>query len=467
MTVMSRAALFEAAWRRPLTEVAADLGVTSTGLKKICDRHDIPTAGRGYWAQVRAGRTFRTPVLRAARDPRLEDVHIVGGRPLPPPVRAAMAQVRADHPNSPRPRRKAPAPPTPDEPRPAAPAAEIPADPGAPSPVRRELKATRRALDRARPDGDGFLRVAGEGVVGLQVGAESRDAAMRFVTALVEAAEQQGWALQTRGTGVELLVAGEAIAFHLTEQPHKTLHEPPGKELLLKAERDRWGGDSRPWRAWDPSPSGRLALVIEANAWSGMRRTYSQRKRGSLEESLGTILAAFAGHAAAQAAIRAKAAAEAQAQARRQRLEAFGRRETQRAAFAEAIAARLAERARLQAVLEHVEGCDPAERGRLDGLQAWLRRRLAALDARLDPIALDISARAAEVCFREPPPDGAAARWSAPEPTLSLWRIDAAQDQAHRIAELEWAVDQGLIVDPAAAEGAGAPETKPGSQTPH
>lgn len=48
MTVMSRQALFEAAWDRPLTEVADELGITSTGLKQICDRHDIPTPGRGH-----------------------------------------------------------------------------------------------------------------------------------------------------------------------------------------------------------------------------------------------------------------------------------------------------------------------------------------------------------------------------------------------------------------------------------
>ena len=55
MTVMSRQALFEAAWKRPLTEIADDLGITSTGLKKICDRHDIPTPGRGYTKSASRG----------------------------------------------------------------------------------------------------------------------------------------------------------------------------------------------------------------------------------------------------------------------------------------------------------------------------------------------------------------------------------------------------------------------------
>lgn len=69
MAVKSRQALFEAAWQRPLTALAAELGVTDVGLRKICDRHEIPTPGRGYWAQVRAGRTFPRPQLRPVSDP--------------------------------------------------------------------------------------------------------------------------------------------------------------------------------------------------------------------------------------------------------------------------------------------------------------------------------------------------------------------------------------------------------------
>lgn len=95
MTIMSREALLEAAWQRPLTDIAAELGVSDVGLRKICDRHDIPTPGRGYWAQVRAGKTFARPKLRPASNPRKDQVHIAGERSLPPVVVDAMKQAKS------------------------------------------------------------------------------------------------------------------------------------------------------------------------------------------------------------------------------------------------------------------------------------------------------------------------------------------------------------------------------------
>lgn len=83
---LTREALFEAAWDRPVTQVAAELGISSTALKKTCDRHDIPTPGRGYWAAVQSGGVFPRPVLRPVKDPRLEKVRVQGALPAPAKV---------------------------------------------------------------------------------------------------------------------------------------------------------------------------------------------------------------------------------------------------------------------------------------------------------------------------------------------------------------------------------------------
>jgi hypothetical protein len=48
---ISREELYQQIWSRPMTKVAAEYGVTSTALKKTCNRHKIPTPGRGYWAK--------------------------------------------------------------------------------------------------------------------------------------------------------------------------------------------------------------------------------------------------------------------------------------------------------------------------------------------------------------------------------------------------------------------------------
>lgn len=464
MAVMTRQALFEAAWERPLTEIADDLGVTSTGLKKICDRHDIPTPGRGYWAQVRAGKWFARPRLRPVAAAALEEVQILGARPLPPAVAAAIAKARELSPPKPRTRRTpvsaraalAPSRETPAN-GPAPPAAD---DPGvvsdaAPTPLPKDLEPTHKAIARARVDPEGFGTASGAGVVSIKVSPDARDPALAFLTRLLAAAQARGWRLQPAQGGAELVVDGEPIRFGLEEQPAKTPHQPTPKELALKRDRDRWGGDSRPWPTWDLSPSGRLALMIEANDYSGLRRTFSQRKGYPFEESLDVILTGFAAHAALKVERRREAEAAAKAaalaQARRERLAAFDHREKRRAEFAAAVAAALAERAQLQAVLGHLDAApETAELGPA-GMATWLRRRLEAINARLDPGALEISARHAEVGFDEPPQGEGASRWYAPKVELHLWVPAEEEGRVEGVSELEWAIAEGLIEDPGAA----------------
>ncbi|MGC2306417.1 hypothetical protein [Candidatus Binatus sp.] len=39
-----------------MTKVAAGLGISDVGLKKVCVRHHVPVPGLGYWAKVAAGK---------------------------------------------------------------------------------------------------------------------------------------------------------------------------------------------------------------------------------------------------------------------------------------------------------------------------------------------------------------------------------------------------------------------------
>ncbi len=194
-------------------------------------------------------------------------------------------------------------------------------------------------------------------------------------------------------------------------------------------------------------------MVIEENLWSRMRRTYSRRGGFALEDSLGVILEGLAGHAAMKSETRRKREEEARlralAEARRKRIEAFRKREARRDEFVQMVADTLDARARLQRVLDHVVACDPTERPRLKILESWVQRRLGAIDARLGPVALDISARHAEVGLAEPPPPFDKPDWhSPPKVALHLWRLSTEDDMAHGEDELEWAIAEGLIADP-------------------
>lgn len=203
------------------------------------------------------------------------------------------------------------------------------------------------------------------------------------------------------------------------------------------------------------SPSGRLALVIEENTWSGLRRTYSQRKGHAFEASLEGIVAGLAGHAAFKAERRREAEARAReaaiAAARRQRLEAFQRREKRCAEFVSQVHEQLAERAELSQVLAHLEAQPPERRALLADMEAWLRRRLKAVEAHLDPVSLEASARHARLAFAEPPPQAQAEpdRYGyAPDIELHIWKPDLDADLMHAVPELDWAIGEGLIADP-------------------
>src|SRR5262249_47801461 len=60
-----REELYSAVWREPATEVAKRYGMSSNALAKICDRLQVPTPTRGYWARRAVGIVDPTPPLPA------------------------------------------------------------------------------------------------------------------------------------------------------------------------------------------------------------------------------------------------------------------------------------------------------------------------------------------------------------------------------------------------------------------
>src|SRR6056297_1088286 len=77
-TKLSRQDLYSQVWERPVTKVAADLGISAVALHKICRKHRVPVPPRGYWAKVAAGRPVIAAKLPTVKDPRLEEIGIIG-----------------------------------------------------------------------------------------------------------------------------------------------------------------------------------------------------------------------------------------------------------------------------------------------------------------------------------------------------------------------------------------------------
>jgi hypothetical protein len=77
---LTRRAMYDLVWSRPMTKAAEDLGISDVGLKKICDKHRVPTPPRGYWAKRDAGKPTKLIPFHSTSDPQHEHIVIHGSR---------------------------------------------------------------------------------------------------------------------------------------------------------------------------------------------------------------------------------------------------------------------------------------------------------------------------------------------------------------------------------------------------
>jgi integrase len=67
---MTRVELYTLVWRTPLMRLAQQLGISDTGLSKVCERRNIPTPPRGYWQKLESGvRVLATPLPEPGWNP--------------------------------------------------------------------------------------------------------------------------------------------------------------------------------------------------------------------------------------------------------------------------------------------------------------------------------------------------------------------------------------------------------------
>lgn len=81
ITDLTRAELHALVWQKAMIHVAADFGITGTGLAKICDRHKIPCPPRGYWAKLAVGRAMKPTPLPAAPEDMSDRIAIQASEP--------------------------------------------------------------------------------------------------------------------------------------------------------------------------------------------------------------------------------------------------------------------------------------------------------------------------------------------------------------------------------------------------
>lgn len=79
--VLTREELYRQVWETPMIRLGEKYGISGNGLKKICNRLDVPYPPLGYWAKLRAGKATKVPALSEATATTPRDVRI---SPTPP-----------------------------------------------------------------------------------------------------------------------------------------------------------------------------------------------------------------------------------------------------------------------------------------------------------------------------------------------------------------------------------------------
>ena len=428
MARISRDALYEEVWSKPMTTVAQAYGITSTALKKTCKKHQIPTPERGYWAKQQNGKPVRKQPLPKLRDERLATIHIAQYRR---PVSEAVQQAKAAAHS----RLEV-----------AAKVQALQAELTSGLPI---LAGTRRAIAKARPNEQGYVEISGAGIFPLKIGPSSADRALSVVSKLFRLAQGLGYEAKPSEKGLALVIDGEAIEFAIEEKPERQPHTPTPSELKRQANYNRMGISRDVIPTHEFRPSGNIAVIIQSNQHSGLRRTFGDRMNRKLEVLLPDVLAAFAEHAAFSKERRTADEERRQKwkeeEDRRKREQEFERREQRRMKVVEAVHQQLADRSKLAGVLAHLDSGSPEAAKQVEDMAGWLRGRIEEIDALLSPLFLELSARSAKIDFNEACASAAAETtytYYPSEVTLHFWRIDEHEEVASAVSAVEWRSDR-------------------------
>src|ERR1700730_2241262 len=218
---LTRRAMYDLVWSRPMAKVAEDLGISDVALKKICDKHRIPTPPRDYWAKKDAGKPTKQTQFHNTADPQHEHIVIHGSRDnLAPVVREVLNEERE--------RRK------------AKPRATSPAEFGPTvslQDVHPAIAATAQALRKAKPDADRVVRTNGQGHCGIEVGASSVERTIAILDALARALDARDLKVEPIGNCMRVAIPPDSITFSLVERIEKRNHVPTMEELSLEERR--------------------------------------------------------------------------------------------------------------------------------------------------------------------------------------------------------------------------------------
>jgi hypothetical protein len=382
---LTRRAMYDLVWSRPMTKVAEDLGISDVALKKICDKHRVPTPQRGYWAKRDADKPTKQIQFHNTADPQHEHIVIHGSRNnLAPAIREILDRERA--------RRK------------AKPKATLPANPAPTVPredVHPAISATARALRQAKPNADDVVRANGHDHCGIEVGTANLERSIAILDGMARTLDARDLKVEPIGNCMRVALPPDSLTFSLTERIEKRNHVPTLEELAkeeqLRKKQERnarlgiWSFNrERAYPEFDFIRTGELCIQIADQYVRGLRRSWSDGKRQKLEGLADDIVGGIITYLAGLKARREERERWQRDWEQRQRLAELARareeREAQRREFLKRFVAMSTEANELKSFLTRLRERMPARPSvELAHLVEWTEARLQCLEDELTP----------------------------------------------------------------------------------
>ena len=257
MHSLSRAALHNLVWSKPLPDVGADFGLHPTTLLSICRQNDIPTPPLHYWRMVANGSPATRRALPTDKFRRNHLVHIgvdafpdreepeALSKTVPLAIGTLVQATVADE--------------------------EI----TGPDPVK-----IRKELRRASKAGEVKARLR---LLQVNIGEGSVDRATSVLCEIQSRFEERSWRAAT-GDGGSIVVGEDRVELLLSEGTQRVPHIPTLREVR---DRQRYG-------SWIPEQdvirSGRLELSVTNAAYLGVRQKWADGKRQRIEGILDSFV---------------------------------------------------------------------------------------------------------------------------------------------------------------------------------
>lgn len=278
MKLISRSELHDLIWTTPAHKLAKEFGLSGRGLGKLCARHEIPCPPRGYWARVAAGQPARRRALLKPSKPGLEKIHIHPTPPPPPAVTALKGEMKRLRQESPEP----------------AAGGAIKIEEAVERP-HKSISRTAAALRKAKPDRDGGISAASDGMCGVVIHHSQCERAISILHVLATSLAIYGLTIEPTGEQMILRRGEDRISFTLSEKYHREKHRPTIDEQaeydrLVAREKKKQGGSffwppKEPWPEYDRIYEGKLSLKIDC--WGeGIRKSWTDGSMQSLERMI-------------------------------------------------------------------------------------------------------------------------------------------------------------------------------------